>query len=278
MAKTILTAIIILVVLAAAVVLLNNVKVAAPSPSPSPSATATATPEETTGNIHVFSPSLHDEVGLPLVIKGEARTFERRFSYRVLDGKGAVLIQGSAMSSGQSDIGHFDPFEVSVNYPDPKTASGSVEVFSFSAKDGSEINNVIVPVVFKKDIASSMIKVYFPKIIDKLNPDETECKAVFALDRRVPKTDTPVRTALDELLRGVYKAESDKNYTTDISTGATITSVNLKAGVLTIDFASEPASSADICRSAGARAQITKTAMQFPSISKIVITVNGKTY
>ncbi len=53
------------------------------------------------------------------------------------------------MTTGTADLPAFRPSEVTINCPDPKTASGFVEVFEVSAKDGSEISKVIVPVRFK---------------------------------------------------------------------------------------------------------------------------------
>ena len=243
MGKIILTAIILLAVLAGIVILLDNVKVqTAPSPSALVSMTPTETPEATTGNIRVFSPQVGDEVGLPLVIKGEARTFEATFSYRIKNSKGAVLVEGHSMTTGTADPPAFRPFEVSVNYPDPKTASGSVEVFEVSAKDGSEVSKVIVPVKFKQDVQAMNVKLYF---------------GMGPVDWRIPKTDTPVRATLDELFR-----------VADINVA--INSIKLKTGTLTMDL--------NGTIDANAVSQITQTAKQFSNVSSVVITVNGKAF
>ncbi len=258
MAKTILTVIIVVVVLGGIVILLNNVKISPPAASQSPtvSVVPTSTPEETVGNIHVFSPKPGDEIGLPVIIQGEARTFERHFSYRVINAKGTVLVEGAAMSSGKVDIGQFDPFTVSVNYPDPKTASGSIEVFEYSARDGSEINNVIVPVMFEKNPAAVSVKLYFVGLTTPLT-------------RRIAKSDTPIRAALDELFKGVYKTENPTGaITSSIPAGTVINSVSLKSGVLTIDLSAT--------MNAAAQTQITKTAQQFASVTSVVFTTNGK--
>jgi len=151
MGKTILIGIVLLAVLVGIAVLLDNIPAkVSPTPAISTTQSVSATPEETAGNIRVFSPQAGDEVGLPIVIKGEARTFEAAFSYRIKNSDGNVLVEGHSMTTGTEDYPAFRPFEVTVNYPDPKTTSGSVEVFEYSAKDGSEINKVIVPVKFKK--------------------------------------------------------------------------------------------------------------------------------
>src|SRR3989344_5534343 len=95
-------------------------------PTPMVTPTTSASPQGT-GNIHVFSPQPNNSVGLPLVIKGEARVFEGTFAYRIIDSNDAILLEDHGMTSGQHDIGEFDPFEVSVNYPAPKGKTGRVE-------------------------------------------------------------------------------------------------------------------------------------------------------
>lgn len=263
MAKFIITVVILLVLLVGAVIMLDNVNVVAPSPSSTPTeVVATVTPDHgTIGNIRVLSPVSAGELGFPAVIKGEARTFEAAFSYRIKSSKGDLLLEGHGMTTGTAEYPDFRPFEVVVSYPDPKTATGSLEVFEYSAKDGSEINKVIVPVLFKKDVASTMVKLYFP-----LRTDE---KILDFISRRIPKSDTPVRASLDALLVGIYKTENpgDK-YTTAIGADVKINSVALKSGVLTIDLSGTV--------SATAKAQFSKTALQSTGVKSVVVLVNGK--
>lgn len=237
--KTFLSIIIVLVLLVGIFIALDQIKVPETTPSPtlSTSSGPTATPEvSTTGNIHVFGPTANMEIGLPVVIKGEARTFEAAFSYRIKNSKGDVLIEGHSMTTGTADYPAFRPFEVSVNYPDPKTASGSIEVFEYSAKDGTEINKVIVPVTFAKVEGAMNVKLY----VDLAKPIET----------RIPKTETPIRATLDELFKW-------------LSTSVKIESVSIASGVLTVDLSGSV--------STDDQARITKTAMQFASVKSVVI-------
>lgn len=105
--------------------------------------------DRATENIRVFSPQPNDIASLPLVIKGEARVFESTFNYRLRDEDGSVLVESFGMTDAP-DVGQFGPFEVSVRYPTPKGRKGMLEVFEYSAKDGSEINMVRIPVRFKE--------------------------------------------------------------------------------------------------------------------------------
>lgn len=106
-------------------------------------------PQVPEANIRVTAPQPNEEVSLPLVIRGEARVFESVFAYRLRDADGSILFEGHAMANAP-DTGQFGPFEISVTYLEPSGTSGILEVFSRSAKDGSEINRVAIPVRFKK--------------------------------------------------------------------------------------------------------------------------------
>ncbi len=116
-----------------------------------PSAVDTTTPVPSSSqsvNIHVFKPQPYDVIGSPVVIQGEARVFESTFSYRVKDANGKILYENHAMANAP-DAGLFGSFDLNIVYSRPSTDRGSIEVFEYSAKDGSEINKVTIPVRFK---------------------------------------------------------------------------------------------------------------------------------
>lgn len=101
----------------------------------------------TDANIKVSTPTAGELVGDSFTIKGEARVFENQFAWRVRDANGKIIVDGSAYASAP-DVGQFGPYEIPVSYTQPATAVGQVEVFQYSAKDGSEVDKVIVPVRF----------------------------------------------------------------------------------------------------------------------------------
>ena len=98
-------------------------------------------------NISVTAPAPYDQISSPVTIEGEARVFESVFQYRVKDADGNVLAEGSGYANSP-DIGQFGPFSVSANFSQPATNTGVVEVFVYSAKDGSEADLVSIPVEF----------------------------------------------------------------------------------------------------------------------------------
>ncbi len=99
-------------------------------------------------NISLSEPQPNQKVGNPMIIRGEARVFENTVSLRVLDENGDVLAEAFT-NAAAPDTGEFGKFEISLIYKTPRGTTGTVEVFENSAKDGSEINKVTIPVRFK---------------------------------------------------------------------------------------------------------------------------------
>ena len=104
-------------------------------------------PPSVWGNIIVTEPVPYQEVGFPLVLTGQARVFESVFQYRLLDDAGNVLAQNYAMANAL-DVGLYGDFSLEIVYQEPKSVQGVLEVFSYSAKDGSEQDMVRIPVRF----------------------------------------------------------------------------------------------------------------------------------
>ena len=99
-------------------------------------------------NIVVFSPKQGDTVSSPLKVQGEARVFEGTVNLRLKEKDGEVLIED--FTTAQSpEMGQFGPFEKELPYSQPAKAEGILEVFQISAKDGSEIDKVIISLKFE---------------------------------------------------------------------------------------------------------------------------------
>lgn len=99
-------------------------------------------------NIEVLAPFMGDSVKSGFVVKGNARTFENTVTIRLSDSVGNVLIE-TFTTANAPDIGQFGPFEKAINFTTEDT-EGKLEVFQYSAKDGSEIDKVEVPLIFIK--------------------------------------------------------------------------------------------------------------------------------
>ena len=95
--------------------------------------------------ISVRQPQPYDLVDSPVEVCGVGTGFEGVFEARVRDGNGTQLDQVTINAGGTGIWGNY---HVTLNTGVPSTAQGWLEVFESSAKDGSDINKVVVPITF----------------------------------------------------------------------------------------------------------------------------------
>lgn len=105
--------------------------------------------EDLTPAILVESPLSFEAVTSPLRVTGTANTFEATFNYELTDTDGRIVEENFVTAtSGTGTRGTFDfttePFTV------PFDGVGSLIVFELSAKDGSRINLVEIPLRMEK--------------------------------------------------------------------------------------------------------------------------------
>lgn len=98
-------------------------------------------------NIRVTSPKPGDVVTSPFIVSGEARVFENQLTVRLSNSTGTALFD-QPVTARAKDVGEFGPFKVNMHYQFKNTKEGFVEVFNYSAKDGSIENLVKIPVKF----------------------------------------------------------------------------------------------------------------------------------
>lgn len=94
--------------------------------------------------IWVNRPAWGGVLANPATIGGFANAFEATFQVRLLDGDRRTLAQGPVTAT--CGTGCWGTFEVSVPYTVPRAGWGSLQVFEFSAADGSEVNLTEYPV------------------------------------------------------------------------------------------------------------------------------------
>ena len=99
--------------------------------------------------IFVQQPQPFDIVDDPIKVAGIGSGFEGQFAARVRDANGTELTQINVNGAGFVLFN----FQVQIPLPGvPSTSRGFLEVFEFSAKDGSEINKQIVPIIFGRTL------------------------------------------------------------------------------------------------------------------------------
>lgn len=100
--------------------------------------------EDLSPAILVESPLPFAQVTSPLQVTGTANTFEAVFQLNVTDGEGLIVYDQHHMAT--SGTGTRGTFDVTATFEVPRPGQGAVIVFEYSAKDGSQINIVEVPV------------------------------------------------------------------------------------------------------------------------------------
>lgn len=102
--------------------------------------------QDNEANIIVSNPKKDAIISSPFNVEGRARVFENVVSMRLKDDAGKILFQGNT-NAQSPDMGQYGLFKEEIKYSTSQT-EGVLEVFEFSAKDGSEINKIVIPVKF----------------------------------------------------------------------------------------------------------------------------------
>lgn len=100
------------------------------------------------GNIKVSQPQADSLISSPLLVKGQARTFESTFQMMLKDSDGKEIVK-KTVTYAASDVGEFGDYGELLLFDNPKTDKGTLEVFTYSAKDGAVQDLVSIPVKFK---------------------------------------------------------------------------------------------------------------------------------
>jgi len=123
------------------------------------------------------------------------------------------------------------------------------------------------------------VKAFFNN--DRMDP-EFSCNKVFPVEREILKTEAVAQAALTELLKGPTEAEKAEGFFTSINPGVKIQELTINpptgGGVAKVDFDEQlEFQVGGSCRVAAIRAQITETLKQFPTVSNVIISINGRT-
>ncbi|HEB12561.1 MAG TPA: hypothetical protein ENI11_02675 [Actinobacteria bacterium] len=101
------------------------------------------------GLIIVTKPQIDDLITSPVRVAGKAKAFESTVNIRVKDDQGGILKETSVITNAP-DVGEFGDYSTKVDF-ESSTKKGEIEVFEYSARDGSEVNKVIIPVNFRSE-------------------------------------------------------------------------------------------------------------------------------
>ncbi len=226
-------------------------------------------------NIIVSSQRADDEVSFPFKVEGEARVFENVLNVRLKEKNGEILFEDIIMANSP-DMGQFGPFESEIDYlfKKPKDQNVVLEAYWLSPKDGSELDLVSIPLRLVLG-ETDTLKVFFNNNI--LDP-EFSCNKVFPVERVVPKNQSPARTSLELLLRGTISKDRELGFFTNINQDVKIQKLTIENGVAKVDFDDQlEFQVGGSCRVSAIRAEITQTLKQFPTVTNVIISINGRT-
>lgn len=237
-------------------------------------------------NIVIDNLKAGDEISSPLEITGKARTwyFEGSFPINILDEKRNVIALGIAQAQGDWMTSEFVPFKATITFAPQATQEGMAAateksgIVVLSKDNPSDLRkfdeSVEIPVIFKP-VEALTVKVYFHNT--KLDPEVLDCSKVFAITRKITKTQTTARATLEELLKGPTVKEVSDGYITNINSGVKLNKVTIIDGIAKADFDKQlEFQVGGSCRVASISAQITETLKQFPSVQKVIISIDGR--
>lgn len=226
-------------------------------------------PVNTSNNgISVRAPAPYADVASPVMVAGNAVAFESTVSIIVRDNGGRVVGRGFATALA-SDAGQSGPYRAAVAFTAPPGAALFVEVFEASAKDGTPIHMVRIPV----RVASRVTR--YSVFLSKEGEQNNRCDIVHAVSRAVLETQGVARAALQHLIAGPTREEWEQGYRGIVPTDVEIQDIAVTGGVASADFSLALNRVGGSCAVTAARAQIEKTLQQFPTVSSVLISVDG---
>ena len=238
-----------------------------------------------TPSIVITTPTGHEPVTSPLRIAGLATGpwyFEATFPVTITDAEHRSLGQHyvTATEDWQSHepaewmSESLVPFTAELEFAKPNTKTGYL-IFKNANPSGLPENERTfeMPLTFEADTVS--IKVFFNN--SKLDPAFL-CDKVFPTTRTIPWTAGIGHAAMMELLKGPNEIEKGMDYFTNIDPNVRINSLVVESGIAKIDLSEElDKNIGGSCRVTAIRAQITETLKQFPTVQRVVISINGRT-
>lgn len=223
------------------------------------------------GSTGVYAPYLFN----PFKFSGTTVAFENVVSWNVVQSDGKIVASGTAYVNSP-DMGQPGGFSVKAFWDTiPTTVTGTLNVFEASAKDGSPIHAVAVPV----ELPTEKRKVYVYWGNSKKNPNADDCSLVYPVAHDVAgfriKDTSAVEVALHELLRGPTKWEKSQGYYTSLPTGVADSTLTASGLEFSEDLQQGVGGS---CRVAAIRAQINETYKRNTGTEENpIISIDGRT-
>ena len=210
----------------------------------------------------------------PLTIKGKARGnwyFEADFPVRLVDSTGKEIGRSTATAQGEWMTENFVPFTSTLSF-NTSTAGRGTLILEKNNPSGLAENadELRIPVSWGATSTRAIQLFYYNKTKD---PNTTcESSAVLPVSRSIPSTVTPIQDTIKQLLRGeLTTTEANLGFDTEFPLpGVELKGAVIRDGTLTLEF-TDPQNklSGGSCRVGILRAEVEKTAKQFPEVKSV---------
>ena len=216
-------------------------------------------------------------ISLPLTIEGSAPGswfFEASFPVVITDANGKILASSYASAKSDWMTETMVPFSSVIDGFVPAATDGFI-VLKNDNPSGLPENekSVSIPVKILPSEDKAEIKVFFGK-----GEVGNDCSVVSGISRKITKTPAIGAASLTELLKGPTAEEKKAGYYSSINSGVSLKYLSIENGIAYADFSEKLEEAVGgSCRVAAIRSEITNTLMQFSSVKKVVISINGRT-
>lgn len=127
--------------------------------------------------------------------------------------------------------------------------------------------------------ATTRLKIWFSNL--RLNPDPSDCRAVYLVERLVPRTVAVATASLNALFAGPTPAEAARGYHSAFSSASAglLKSIRISRGSAFVDLQDLRTALSTVSSSCGAaefQAQLTTTMLQFSSVKRLSLAIDGQ--
>jgi hypothetical protein len=227
-------------------------------------------------NLRDLNVSAGQRIESPVTLSGEARLwyFEASFPISITDREGNILAQSPAQAQGEWMTEEFVPFEATLEFDISEETRGFIVYEKDNPSGLPEHAEVYrLPVILTPSEEQTMTVMYYLSPEGDQGPSNYDCSEVKPLSKIIPETGAPARAALEVLIEA--SGNVPDGYATNIPRDVEINTLTVENGTAYVDFSRELNQVAGSCAVEAARAQIESTLKQFPTVSRVEISVEG---
>jgi len=239
--------------------------------------------QEFTGEFAVFKPRANQVVINPIKIEGRASHEwfgTDKIPVDIYDSDDSLLGSGNILMMDNEPGNDYNQFTGEIDIRETKTAQGYILIKQNLKLAGESVHEFKIPIAFSSETwnldQTTEMKVFFNnQLLSSTEP--YDCGSVFPVIRVVPNSDRMFIDTLSELIVGPQESERQAGYTTSFNSNVHVQDIQIDERIAYIDFNDQFNSDVTTdCRVKALTAQVTQTMIQFPTIDKVIVTVNGE--